>query len=104
MVTSSPPAAGRVPRGARRPGTAHMADVPYRARSYCRGMPVATALVGRDAELARLVEWVEDLVSGTGRAILIEGQPGIGKSSLARAAAAAAERRGCRVYRAAADE
>ncbi|HEV2783929.1 MAG TPA: AAA family ATPase [Actinophytocola sp.] len=67
-------------------------------------MPSATALVGRDVELARLVDWVEDLVSGTGRAVLIEGEPGIGKSSLARETAAAAERHGCRVYRAAADE
>lgn len=55
-------------------------------------------------ELALLRAWVEDLVSGTGRAVLIEGEPGIGKSSLARAAAAVAERHGCQVYRAAADE
>jgi DNA-binding CsgD family transcriptional regulator len=67
-------------------------------------MPGATALVGRDVELAQLTDWVDDLVSGAGRAVLIEGEPGIGKSSLARAAAAIAERRGCQVYRAAADE
>src|SRR5690349_8541148 len=67
-------------------------------------MPVATALVGRDIELSRLVGWVDDLISGTGRAVLIEGEPGIGKSSLARAAAANGERRGCQVFRAAADE
>lgn len=35
---------------------------------------------------------------------MIEGEPGIGKSSLARATAAIAEQRGCQVYRAAADE
>jgi DNA-binding CsgD family transcriptional regulator len=67
-------------------------------------MPVATALVGRDVELSRLVGWVDDLISGTGRAVLIEGEPGIGKSSLARAAAANGERRGCQVFRAASDE
>src|SRR5256885_17232161 len=67
-------------------------------------MPNAAALVGREVELARLVEWVGDLISGTGRAVLIEGEPGIGKSSLARTAAAIAERRGCQVFRAAADE
>jgi DNA-binding CsgD family transcriptional regulator/tetratricopeptide (TPR) repeat protein len=67
-------------------------------------MPGATALVGRDVELAQLLQWVDDLVSGTGRALLIEGEPGIGKSSLVRAAAAAAERCGCQVFRAAADE
>jgi DNA-binding CsgD family transcriptional regulator len=78
--------------------------VHFQATSYCRRVPGATALVGRDVELAQLREWVEDLVLGTGRAVLIEGEPGIGKSSLARAAAAVAERHGCQVYRAAADE
>ncbi len=67
-------------------------------------MSAGNALVGRDAEIARLRAWVDDLVSGTGRAVLIEGEPGIGKSSLARVACSIAERRGCRVYRAAADE
>jgi len=67
-------------------------------------MSGATALVGRDLELAQLTEWVDDLVSGTGQAVLIEGEPGIGKSALARAAAMIAERHGCQVYRAAADE
>ncbi|HEV8562933.1 MAG TPA: AAA family ATPase [Actinophytocola sp.] len=67
-------------------------------------MPGATTLVGRDVELAQLTGWVDDLVDGTGRAALIEGEPGIGKSSLVRAAAAVAERRGCQVFRAACDE
>src|SRR5947209_20441112 len=49
------------------------------------GVPSGTALVGRDDELARLVGWVDDLTSGSGHAVLIEGEPGIGKSSLARA-------------------
>jgi DNA-binding CsgD family transcriptional regulator/tetratricopeptide (TPR) repeat protein len=53
----------------------------------------AHALVGREAELSRLLGWLDDLASGTGHAVLIEGEPGIGKSSLARAAVAAAERR-----------
>ena len=63
-----------------------------------------TELVGRDAELTLLTSFVDDLLAGTGRAILIEGEPGIGKSSLARAIAARAEQRGCHVYWAAADE
>ncbi|HEU5469234.1 MAG TPA: AAA family ATPase [Actinophytocola sp.] len=61
-------------------------------------------LIGRDAEIDRLEKWIKDLVSGTGRAVLIEGEPGIGKSSLARTAATVAERHGCQVFRAAADE
>ena len=61
-------------------------------------------LIGRDEELDRLGEWIFDLISGTGRAVLVEGEPGIGKSALARAAVAMAERQGCQVFRAAADE
>jgi len=83
---------------------ARMDVVHFQATSYCRSMPGATTLVGRDVELAQLIGWVDDLVSGTGRAVLVEGEPGSGKSSLVRAAAAAAERRGCQVFRAAADE
>ncbi|MCT2584360.1 helix-turn-helix transcriptional regulator [Actinophytocola gossypii] len=64
----------------------------------------ASALVGRDAELSRLVELTDDLAAGTGRALLIEGEPGIGKSSLARAAVAAAEERGYQVFWAEGDE
>jgi DNA-binding CsgD family transcriptional regulator len=63
-----------------------------------------SGLVGRDAELTLLTEFTADLASGTGRAILIEGEPGIGKSSLARTAAKTAEEQGCQVYWAAADE
>jgi DNA-binding CsgD family transcriptional regulator/tetratricopeptide (TPR) repeat protein len=61
-------------------------------------------LVGRDAELAQLVERVEDLVSGAGATVLIEGEPGIGKSSLVKAVVKIAEQRGCQIYWAAADE
>jgi DNA-binding CsgD family transcriptional regulator len=61
-------------------------------------------LVGRDAELSRLIEWINELATGTGQAILLEGEPGIGKSSLARSAAVAAEQRGFSVYWAECDE
>lgn len=64
----------------------------------------AHALVGRDAELDSLIGWMGDLTSGTGHAVLLEGEPGIGKSSLARAATAAAEERGFPVYWAECDE
>lgn len=64
----------------------------------------ARVLVGRDAELSRLIGWLEDLAAGTGQAILLEGEPGIGKSTLARAAAAEAEQRGYSVYWAECDE
>jgi DNA-binding CsgD family transcriptional regulator len=48
--------------------------------------------------------WVEALADGTGRAALVEGEPGIGKSSLLRAAASAAEAAGCHVLWASCDE
>ena len=69
------------------------------ARPY--GVPVDD-LVGRDTELALLRTLVP--TAGKGAAVLIEGEPGIGKSSLARAAADMAAREGCRVLWAAADE
>ena len=46
------------------------------------------ALIGRDAELAMLVTLVHEAAGGSGRAVLIEGEPGIGKSTLVRAALA----------------
>jgi DNA-binding CsgD family transcriptional regulator/tetratricopeptide (TPR) repeat protein len=63
-----------------------------------------TVLVGRDAELDRLGVWVDRVASGVGKAVLIEGEPGIGKSTVARAAAELAEKQGCQVYWAVADE
>jgi DNA-binding CsgD family transcriptional regulator len=64
----------------------------------------AHALVGREAELSRLIGWLDDLATGTGHAVLLEGEPGIGKSSLARAAVATAEERGFSAYWAECDE
>ena len=52
------------------------------------GRPVGTgmiefgSLVGRHAELARLTHLMEGVVSGPGGVVLIEGEPGVGKSHL----------------------
>jgi DNA-binding CsgD family transcriptional regulator len=64
----------------------------------------APELVGRDAELSRLTELIKDLGAGTGHAILIEGEPGIGKSSLARATVETAEKYGYQSFWAEGDE
>ncbi|MGB3443293.1 MAG: AAA family ATPase [Actinophytocola sp.] len=64
----------------------------------------ACALVGREAEIHRLTGLVDLLASGSGQAILLEGEPGIGKSSLARVAVEAAEERGFGSYWAECDE
>ncbi len=62
------------------------------------------SLVGRDRESARLAGWVGELVAGHGRAVLVEGEPGIGKTALLRAVADAAAGRGCEVFWGAGDE
>ena len=46
---------------------------------------VAHPFVGRQVELRRLDEWLGELVAGRSRPLLLEGAPGIGKTSLLRA-------------------
>jgi predicted ATPase len=43
-------------------------------------------VVGRDAELLRIAGLARDAAAGRGRLVLIEGEPGIGKTLLLRAA------------------
>src|SRR4030095_13228498 len=62
------------------------------------------ALVGRDAEVRLLHGLVSDLVAGRGRSVWVEGEPGIGKSTLLAAALDEAGQAGCQVYQAAASE
>ncbi|MFJ9782934.1 AAA family ATPase [Amycolatopsis sp. NPDC101161] len=61
-------------------------------------------LVGRDGELSWLVGWIRDVAAGRGHAVLVDGEPGIGKSALVRAACAVAADAGCQVYWGAGDE
>src|ERR1039458_1664594 len=65
---------------------------------------LAGQLVGRDHELSRLISCAVDATAGHGKAILIEGEPGIGKSALVQAVCEAAAARGCQVYWGAGDE
>src|SRR5215510_15671824 len=61
--------------------------------STIRSVTAATqggALVGRGSELAHLAGLIRAAAAGRGSAVLIEGEPGIGKSSLVRAALAQA--------------
>jgi len=46
---------------------------------------VAAQVMGRDGELEILTSLARDAASGRGRLVLIEGEPGIGKTSLLRA-------------------
>ncbi|GIH15717.1 ATP-binding protein [Rugosimonospora africana] len=65
---------------------------------------LADSLVGRQRQLGRARGWVADLTAGRGQAGLIEGEPGIGKSSLLRALAGDAMAARCRVIWATCDE
>src|SRR6516165_4587213 len=75
-------------------------------RYGCSMPPVtpAGALVGRDNELALLSGLLRETARGRGSSVLIEGEPGIGKSALVRAAVAEAPAAGCEVFWGAGDE
>jgi predicted ATPase len=64
----------------------------------------AGALIGRDSEMALLAGLVKQAARGHGSSVLVEGEPGIGKSVLVRAAVAAAPEVGCQVFWSAGDE
>jgi DNA-binding CsgD family transcriptional regulator/tetratricopeptide (TPR) repeat protein len=61
-------------------------------------------LVGRDGEVALLRELLAKVAAGTGGAILVEGEQGIGKTELLRAGLAGAAGLGCQVAWGTADE
>jgi DNA-binding CsgD family transcriptional regulator/tetratricopeptide (TPR) repeat protein len=66
---------------------------------------LARAVVGRDGELAMLVRLMRQAARGRGASVLIEGEPGIGKTALVRAALAdEADHLGCDVFWGAGDE
>jgi ATP/maltotriose-dependent transcriptional regulator MalT len=60
--------------------------------------------VGREAELALLSAFTNDLLTGRGAAVLVEGEPGVGKTELVREATARAEEHGNLVLWGAGDE
>jgi hypothetical protein len=64
----------------------------------------AAPLIGRQGFLDRVLGWVDELSLGHGRAALVEGEPGIGKSTLMREAATAATDAGCQVLWSVCDE
>jgi DNA-binding CsgD family transcriptional regulator/tetratricopeptide (TPR) repeat protein len=65
---------------------------------------LAAQLVGRNHELSRLISCAAEATAGHGQAVLIEGEPGIGKSTLVRAACAEAADLGCQIFWGAGDE
>jgi DNA-binding CsgD family transcriptional regulator len=63
-----------------------------------------TSWIGRPRQLEVARRWVTDLAAGRGAAAFIEGEPGIGKSSLVRVVAREAQESGCQVYWGTCDE
>jgi len=64
----------------------------------------AGVLAGRANELALLDGYLRELTRGSGGAMLIEGEPGIGKTALARSALAGLPPTSCQVFWGAGDE
>jgi len=64
-------------------GIDHLVSV-YRPAGPADTPPLQSSLVGRDSERASLRRLLEDLRAHQGGMVLIEGEPGIGKSHLAR--------------------
>jgi predicted ATPase len=64
----------------------------------------AGALVGRNSEMELLTRLIKQVARGRGSSVLIEGEPGIGKSALVQAAIAETQEAGCAVFRGAGDE
>jgi len=88
-------------RGQRAPISA---ETPARRTGMTGSVPPAGALIGRDAELATLAGLMAEVAAGQGNSVLIEGEPGIGKSALVRAALAQAADFGCAAFWGAGDE
>jgi DNA-binding CsgD family transcriptional regulator len=65
---------------------------------------VVDGLVGRGGELALLAGLVAGVAAGVGGVVLVEGEQGIGKSSVLRTGLAGAQAAGCRVFWGAAEE
>ncbi len=81
------------------------ADEPVRARRLMGISPrdglvgrAEASLVGRRAEMAALDAMVNEAIGGCGGVVNVTGPPGIGKSRVAREAAAAAAGRGVEVF------
>src|SRR4051812_14327361 len=72
-------------------------------RALSSAAEVVPGLFGREAELSRFAALLDDAVAGAGRAVLVDGEPGIGKSALVGAVRVAAGQR-CRVLWGAGDE
>jgi tetratricopeptide (TPR) repeat protein/transcriptional regulator with XRE-family HTH domain len=88
-------AANRLPLAAAPLGVAASGVAPESARGPAiRSTNETAPFVGRGVEFGLLIGLIARLTTGTGQAVLIEGEPGIGKSRLMREVARYAEAQG----------
>ncbi|MEU8526659.1 AAA family ATPase [Streptomyces sp. NPDC048629] len=69
-----------------------------------RGTDETDRLIGRTSEQELLAEHLQEVLAGRGGSVLIEGEPGIGKTTLLARAAREAQRLDCRLLSVAASE
>ncbi len=72
-------------------------DAPAHAVGHHPTMAGSSALIGRSKELAVLLGRADELLMGSGGVVLVEGDPGIGKTRLIEAFTEAADWRGLRI-------
>jgi tetratricopeptide (TPR) repeat protein len=70
----------------------------FTGRDDERTAPPSGTLIGRGRELEMLAGLVTGVAAGRGSAVLVEGEPGIGKSALVQMALAEATSLGCQVF------
>jgi DNA-binding SARP family transcriptional activator/tetratricopeptide (TPR) repeat protein len=85
-------------------GTPDRATGPTATAKGPRVLTPAGPLFGRDTERAMLAQLMRKVAGGRGSSVLIEGEAGIGKSALVRAAVAGAVGAGCQLFWGAGDE
>jgi tetratricopeptide (TPR) repeat protein len=86
-----------------------LSDLPKTSMALAAALPrpqlALSSLIGRDRELGALVKLVSNVATGQGGSLLVEGEPGIGKSALVGTAlATAVGDADCQVFWGAGDE
>ena len=99
VTTAREPAARRAPRDAGRPQAAveNATTSPHGSVTLAGGFLGAVPegrLIGREAELSTILAGVEAAMEGTGRLLVVAGEPGVGKTRLSQEATLACRDRG----------